>query len=150
MSPPPMNLRSRSSKAPSALPIAHNKLPNENEKREQATYFLHFSFDLSMDITLFPVRSSTLARVPFVSLITPATPLLGPLVTMTGVPINLSRGPRPIIPEPTIPPPIIVGFIFERSPVLRRLPLGARETKERARVTKTPLFSVTSLLCRKA
>jgi len=146
--PPPISLRSRSSRVPSALTMSHNEL--QYEKYKQATYFLHLSFDLSMDITLLPVKSSTLARLPLVSLITPATPLLGPLVTITGVPINLSRGPRPIIPEPTIPPPIMLGFIFDRSPVLIRLPLGARETRERARVTKTPLFSVTSLLCKKA
>lgn len=145
---PPVGLRSRSSRVPSALKIAHGEF--REEKQGQATYFLRFSFDLSMDITLLPVRSSTLARLPFVSLITPATPLCGPLMTMIWVPINLSRGPRPIIPEPTIPPPIMLGFIFDKSPALIRLPLGASETRERARVTKTPLFSVTSRLCKKA
>lgn len=125
----------------------HNQVHDEEE---QFTHFLRFSFDLSMDITLLPVRSSTLTRLPFVSLTIPATPLLGPLMIITGVPISLSRGPRPMIPEPTIPPPIMLGFILERSPAFRILPLGARETSERARVTKTPLFSVTSLLCKKA
>ena len=88
------------------------------------------------------------------SLTVPTYPLFGPLTTITETPMRRSRGPRPNMAEPTMPPapPLRAGFILERSvaPSFMALPFGANDTKDRARVTNTPPFSAMSRLCRKA